>query len=64
MFKIDIKQTEARGPNYKMYKAEVPFLPHVGNHMASDKDGFSGYVKHTMFWWNEKGKLTIEVEIK
>lgn len=64
MIKIEIKQRAERGPDYKMYKVEVPALPQEGDHMASDKDGFSGYVKGTMFWWDEDGKLIIEVEIK
>lgn len=63
MISIDIKQRIERGPDYKMYKAEVPALPAKGDHMASDKDGFSGYVQGTMFWWDEDGKLVIEVEI-
>lgn len=64
MIEIEIKKRAERGPDYKMYKAEVPALPAKGDHMSSDKDGFSGYVQHTQFWWNEDGKLIIEVEIK
>ncbi|TCU34138.1 hypothetical protein [Rhizobium azibense] len=64
MIDIDIKQRAANGPNYKLFKKKVPALPREGDHMSSDMDGFSGYVKRTMFWWNEQGKLVIEVEIK
>lgn len=64
MIKIDVKQRTGNGPDYKMYTVDVPALPRVGDHMASDKDGFSGYVKGVMFWWDEDGELTIEAEIK
>lgn len=64
MISIDIKQRAERGPDYKMYKAEVPALPAKGDYMSSDKDGFNGYVHATIFWWDETGRLVIEVEIK
>lgn len=64
MIEIDVKQRVDNGPNCKMYNLTVPALPRVGDHMSSDKDGFSGYVKGVMFWWDEAGELTIEVEIK
>ncbi|QIG68206.1 hypothetical protein EVB56_015 [Rhizobium phage RHph_Y1_10] len=64
MIAIDIKKRDESGPNYKVYKAEVPALPAKGDCMVSDKAGFSGYVHSTTFWWAKDGKLFIEVEIK
>lgn len=64
MIDIQIKQRMEQGPDYKMYEAKVPALPRAGDHLSSDKDGFSGYVKGTMFWWDESGDLIIEIEIK
>lgn len=63
MITIDIKKLTG-GPDSKMYTADVPALPPVGAYLDHDRDGFGGTVQGVSYWWDESGKLTIEVVIK
>ncbi len=49
MIKIDIAYRAERA-GFQDLQGGV-LLPAKGDHMSSDKDGFSGYVHGTMFWW-------------
>lgn len=47
----------------KTYEVNFPAIPREGDHISSDLDDYSGYVKSVSFWQNEKGVWQIEVRI-
>ncbi|MCV0395459.1 MAG: hypothetical protein K5872_22185 [Rhizobiaceae bacterium] len=63
--KITIEGPRQNDGSLPTVDVDVPALPQIGGHVSHDAhDGISGYVKDVAFWWDEKGKLTIAVQLK
>lgn len=65
MSDIQITLNASRSPvDQNLVKVKVPALPRIGDHVSHDKAGVSGTVTAVDFWWDEKGRLTIEARLR
>lgn len=62
--KIDIKMPRTFESEPLWQDVEIPAVPRIGEHLSSDRDGYSGYVTSVSYWQDETGEWTIEVFIK
>lgn len=65
MFKVTIEGNRPTNGDVPTVDVNVPALPQIGGYVSHDAHpGISGYVRNVDFWWDEKGKLTITVQLK
>lgn len=62
--KIDIRMPRTVEGEPMWNDVEIPAIPRTGEHLSSDRDGYSGTVQNVSYWQDETGEWTIEIYIK